>query len=123
MEKRRFTRIPFNATAHLASSDGSWFSKLVEVSLKGALITAPKDWQAELGEHFLLEIRLDNSDVVISMEVAVAHIDADHIGLNCINIGLESISHLRRLIDFNLGNEEMLDRELHHLIDPKAPAE
>jgi hypothetical protein len=119
VEKRRFTRIPFTATAHVVSADGSWYSKLVDVSLKGALISCPQDWKAELGEHFLLEIILDNSDVVISMEASVAHVDPDNVGFNCINIGLDSISHLRRLIDFNLGSDEMLERELHSLINPE----
>ena len=118
MDKRRFTRIPFNATAHVVSPNGSWYSKLLDISLKGALITCPQDWKVELGEHFLLEVILDNSDVVISMEAAVAHIDKEKVGFNCINIGLDSISHLRRLIDLNLGSEEMLERELHSLINP-----
>jgi hypothetical protein len=118
VEKRRFTRIPFNATAHVVSANGSWYSKLIDVSLKGALITCPQDWEAELGEHFLLEVILDNSDVVISMEASVAHIDEEKVGFDCINIGLDSISHLRRLIDFNLGSEELLERELHSLIEP-----
>jgi hypothetical protein len=114
-EKRHFSRIPFEAKIHLVSAEGSWHADLIDVSLKGVLITLPKGWQAKSGEHFLLEFDLGNHDVSIRMEVSVAHTEENHVGLRCEHIDLDSISHLRRLIELNVGDAAILDRELQFL--------
>ncbi|VAX04921.1 hypothetical protein MNBD_GAMMA20-584, partial [hydrothermal vent metagenome] len=43
------------------------------------------------------------------------HSENDHIGFRCEHIDLESISHLRRLVELNLGDAKLLDRELSAL--------
>ncbi len=100
---------------------GSWSSPLVDISLKGALLERPRDWEGALGEKFLIELDLDGGENTISirMEAEVTHLDDQHIGFNCLHIGLESITHLRRLIELNLGDESILDRELAALIESK----
>lgn len=118
-EKRRFTRIPFEATAHVVNAEGSWFSPLIDISLKGALVTTPKNWKGQVGENFLIELNLDSgeNDIAIRMEAEVTHMEKLHIGFNCLHIGLDSITHLRRLIELNLGDDSILDRELAALIE------
>jgi len=112
-DQRVFSRIPFAAVVKISNESGSRESTLLDISLKGALITRPTDWQAEPGEKFTLELDLDSGeDVVIRMQTRVAHSESDHIGLHCDHIDVDSITHLRRLIELNLGNPELLDREL-----------
>ncbi len=116
-ERRKFTRIPFHVTAHLVNASGSWHTPLLDLSLKGALIERPRSWSAGTGDHFLIELDLGDHDTIIRMEAEVAHVEADHVGLHCLHIGLDSITHLRRLIELNLGDEALLDRELTALIE------
>ena len=117
-EKRRFTRIPFEATAHVVNAEGSWHSPLIDISLKGALVSTPENWKGQVGEKFLIELSLDGGedDISIRMEAEVTHMEKAHIGFNCLHIGLDSITHLRRLIELNLGDDSILDRELAALI-------
>ena len=49
------------------------------------------------------------------MKVIVARIDHDHIGFYCKNIDFDSIVHLKRLMELNLGNAELVNRELSAL--------
>jgi len=120
-ERRRFSRIGFDADVYLVSAKGSWRSRLIDLSLKGALITAPQDWSGQPGEHFLLELALGgDEEMLIRMEVSVSHSENDHIGLRCEHIDLDSISHLRRLVELNLGDAELLDRELSALVGPET---
>ena len=76
---------------------------------------AQQGWHANRGDRFLLEIPLGNGEITIRMEVAVAHIEADHVGFRCEHIDLDSITHLRRLVELNVGDSDILDRELSHL--------
>lgn len=63
-----------------------------------------------------IEITLADNNVVIRMQVMLTHPEAGHAGFTCHHIDLDSASHLRRLIEFNLGNEASLQRELHAMI-------
>lgn len=118
-ERRRFSRIPFEALAQLRSQHGIIYNDCVvhDVSLKGLLISRPPDWQGQQGEPYLIDLHLENTDVIIKMSASVAHIAKDSIGFDCLEIDLDSITHLKRLIELNLGDEALLHRELHALIE------
>jgi hypothetical protein len=49
------------------------------------------------------------------MDVEVAHQENDEMGLNCKDIDVDSITHLRRLVELNLGDPKLLERELSAL--------
>ncbi|HHI93454.1 MAG TPA: PilZ domain-containing protein [Gammaproteobacteria bacterium] len=116
-EKRRFSRISFVTDIHLVNAEGSWDAKLIDASLKGILATMPDGWHSKIGDHYLVEMLTDNSDATIRMEVSVAHIKEQRAGFRCEHIDLDSISHLRRLVELNLGDSEILSRELAELVD------
>lgn len=111
-DSRRFTRIPFDSQVRVVSSGGNWYSKLLDISLKGILISKPENWEANLDDHFLIELVLNDSDIQIRMEGSVVHMESDHVGFRCEHIDLDSITHLRRLVELNVGNTEILNREL-----------
>ncbi len=115
-ENRRFSRIPFDTRTTIVGPERSWESHLIDISLKGALVGQPQDWRGVHGDRFILEIELgDNADVVISMDVQAVHIEKGQIGCECLDIDVDSISHLRRLLELNLGNADLLERELSAL--------
>jgi hypothetical protein len=113
-EHRNFSRIPFDAGVTLKGKTSNWQSKLLDISLKGVLVEMPDDWNADTGESFELEITLA-PDVVIDMQAIVAHSENHHVGFRCEHIDLESITHLRRIVELNTGNEDLLHRELSAL--------
>lgn len=119
-QKRHFTRVPFDADVRLVSPSGDgWDSRLYDISLKGALIAEPEGWQGQRGDEFLLEILLAGENIKIDMNVSVAHIEDGRIGFFCEFIDIDSISHLHRLIQLNLGDESQLKREISEMIGVK----
>ncbi|WP_455198691.1 PilZ domain-containing protein [Kaarinaea lacus] len=115
--KRRFSRIAFDTKINLVSAERTWASQLVDISLKGMLATLPQNWNGKVGDHYLAEILLGDQETVIRMEVSVTHISKQNAGFHCELIDLDSISHLRRLIELNIGDESILNRELSELGD------
>ncbi|MEW6353839.1 MAG: PilZ domain-containing protein [Pseudomonadota bacterium] len=113
-EQRRHTRFPFDTSVRLSSPRSKWEGALLDVSLKGILMTRPKTWQGKSAERYQVEFSLDQ-DVTITMQVSVAHSDAERIGFRCEHIDLDSMSHLKRLVELNLGDEQLLNRELSAL--------
>ena len=114
-EQRRFQRIPFDAKAEMLCAGDHWHSKLIDLSLRGALIARPPSWAGKFGDSCLLKISLGDDEAQIKMQTSVVHIEADHIGLSCIDIDIDSITYLRRFVELNLGNPELLNRELNAL--------
>lgn len=116
-EQRRFTRIAFDADVHLLDAEGAaWSGRLIDVSLKGALVSRPETWTGRCGADFALQIELDSALCLISMQARVAHLGDDRIGFECRHIDLDSMVHLRRLLELNLGDEQRLERELGGLV-------
>jgi hypothetical protein len=113
--KRRFSRIVFDTEVLLISDKGTWKSKLIDISLKGLLIAVPQTWEANVGDHYITELFSDNEDAVIRMEVSVTHIGERRVGFKCEHIDLDSISHLRRLLELNIDDIGMINRELSEL--------
>jgi hypothetical protein len=117
-ERRRFSRIPFEATAHINSHKGELHLNchVIDISLNGLLITTPEGWLGQMNDIYTIDLLLDHAQLVIKMEASVAHIADDTIGFNCTHIDLDSITHLKRLVELNLGDEDLLHRELSALI-------
>jgi hypothetical protein len=58
---------------------------------------------------------LDKTGDVVTMSGVVVHLEGQHIGMECQNIDLTSLTHLRRLVELNTGDAELMNRELSHL--------
>jgi len=117
-ERRRFSRIPFEVNAHLNSHKGELHLNchVIDISLNGILIQKPDGWLGLMNEEYTIDLLLEGGQLVIKMDADVAHIDNDSIGFTCTHIDLDSITHLKRLVELNLGDEGLLNRELSALI-------
>lgn len=115
-DRRRFKRISFDARTELTQGSKSWAVQLIDLSLKGLLIERPSPWLGNPGEPFIVDIHL-NVDIDVRMEVRLTHDDHNHLGFVCEHIGLDSVTHLRRLIELNLADHDELDRELAALVE------
>lgn len=115
-ERRRFTRIVFDAEAEMRCGDQRWIVEIKDISLHGLLLSHPAGFDASLGAEMLVETWLD-SDVQLVLPVTLKRIDESYLGCACGAIELDSITHLRRLVELNLGDEGLLERELDHLIE------
>lgn len=111
-ERRRFTRVPFDAPAGLEQDGWRIEAPLLDLSLRGLLVREPVDWEPErAAEPFTAAIDLSEGNQ-IRMEVELVHAEEGLLGFRCLHIDLDSVSHLRRLIALNLGDEKLLEREL-----------
>jgi hypothetical protein len=92
---------------------------VIDISLKGVLLQLPAGQTPQAGMPCLVKLPLGDGaadDVVIAMAGELAHVEGDHAGVLCRSIDIESITHLRRLIEINLGDATASERELKALI-------
>lgn len=108
---RRFARILFKAPARIVVDATAHACEILDLSLKGALVSLPDGGAVRPGQSCRLEIALDGGDTTIYMNCDVVHVEDDHVGVYCREIDLDSITHLHRLLELNLGEPTLLDRE------------
>jgi hypothetical protein len=114
-DRRQFWRAAFHSAVQLSMHGRTSEADLYDISLKGALIKIPEGWTGSNGDHCQLRLTLAE-DAAISMDTTVTHIDGHRVGLRCDSIDLDSVSHLRRLVELNAGDPALLDRELAALV-------
>jgi hypothetical protein len=111
--RRKFQRVLFDADTRIEGESVNTPAKLIDISLNGALLERPKHWSTTTGEKVSISIELDQQEEFsINMQARVAHADDDKVGLHCEHIDMDSITNLRRLLEMNLGDPELLEREL-----------
>ena len=111
---RRFSRISLSTDVRLYSSSQVWETQILDLSLQGAQVSRPEDFVVRKDQNFRLEIRLQGT-AVISMGVELARIEGDRLGFRAGRMDFDSFTHLKRLIELNLGNSEGLAAELGRL--------
>lgn len=115
-ERRHFVRVAFDAPAQLTTIEDRFETKVIDLSLKGALLMMPAKAKVKIGAPCLLSVKLTQMDESIAMAAEIASIRGSLVGLICRSIDIDSITHLRRLIEINLGEPHLLERELLALV-------
>ncbi len=119
-ERRHYVRVEFEAPASLTTGSHSVSVQVLDLSLKGVLIAAPGAEVLGPGMLCHLTIPLTATDCHIAMSVEVAHVHGLHAGLLCHSMDLDSATHLRRLIELQLGDSRLLERDLAELLASHA---
>jgi len=113
--RRQFTRILFSINAKLIVEDNVYPVSIHDISLNGALVTAVDSELPLKGKFGTLSFFLSDGESEVTMHIAVVHEQDDETGLQCNAIDIDSVTHLRRLVELNLGDNEQLDKELNQL--------
>lgn len=112
MNARRFRRIPFEAEVLVAVGDRTWTCRLLDLALKGALLESTDSLPLELGTVAGLSLPLPGSTVVLDFEAELVH-RADHrLGFKFLRENLETLTHLRTLLELNTGDPDGVRSEL-----------
>ena len=110
--RRQFSRIQFRTDARLYLPTAEYDVEIIDLSLRGALVQLPPQAFATVGSNCTLKIRLDEMGTTIRMDATIVHRQSGYFGLYCREIDLDSVTHLRRLVELNIGDESILNREL-----------
>ncbi|MES2822881.1 MAG: PilZ domain-containing protein [Pseudomonadota bacterium] len=115
IDRRRFSRIDFDARVELIQGDNHWHAQLLDISLKGVSLAKLGLYHVELNAPLLVKIILSNQSY-IAMSTQLIQQSIEQLRLACHTIDINSVGHLRRLIELNLGDAEAAERELWELL-------
>ncbi|BDY03877.1 PilZ domain-containing protein [Ferrimonas sp. YFM] len=111
-ERRHFTRVQFMGPALLWQGEHQCSTKVLDLSLHGILLARPEGLTVTPGETLTIHIPL-GEQASIEMSAEVMRVNRLSLGLVWHNIEVESLIHLRRLVE--LHSPTSIDKELEEL--------
>lgn len=110
-ERRHFTRIPIDGQVSLETERGQEVhGRLLDMSLKGLLVSLPEGADVRAGQ--ICQVRAElGGGTCIRLSGIVAHRDDGQVGIELDEIDIDSATNLRRLVELNLGDPKLLERE------------
>lgn len=116
-ERRLFTRIPFVADVDVEIDGVSHPAELHDISLMGVLVRLDDGADAPLETPVRVLLALDTArTVVITTHGRIVHNEDGRLGCRFDQVDLESMIHLRRLMELNLGDAERIKREIYEMV-------
>ncbi len=112
-ERRQFQRISFDAPVAISQGKLQAKSEVIDISLKGILIkddNIPFDPTQPL--HICISL---GDDAQIDMTAEWTHHQKNAQAFRWTQVDIESMMHLRRLLELNTGDEALIERELAKL--------
>jgi len=116
-DRRHFHRIIMEKPVQLHCPSGHQIAQLMDISLKGVLVSVSDSWHAQTGNQAQARINLgdEGNDYLIDLTGRVAHVENNLVGLEITSMDLDSATTLRRLVELNLADPSLLERELSQL--------
>ena len=111
-ERRRFTRVSFDSNCVIVDGDKTYEAQLIDISMKGALVQVEDTFIFESHKSCDLRIVLGSSTIEMNVCVKMIHKRDNLIGLYFTTIDVDSLTHLRKLIELNVGDTERTLQEL-----------
>jgi len=114
-ERRSHQRIPFQAEIIMQCGNEEWSCNLLDISLKGMLVEPPDNLDIDTRKPCALALFL-GEEAAIHARVRITHeMGNGNWGLQWLHIDIDSLKHLRRLLELNLNDPSLLNRELAEL--------
>jgi len=110
--KRYNKRISFHVNAAAKINNIIYKGELYDISLKGALIKIEKNVEPPINSRSTVILKLPNSIITLEFEAKIAHKKDHFFGFKFEGADVDSLTHLRRLLVLNTGDEEGMDKEL-----------
>ena len=112
MNNRRFRRVPFEAVVTMDSGQSSISGELLDVALKGAMVGTDEPLGFALETECQLCITLPDSPIELNFQARLIHKEENRSGFIFVSEDLETLTHLRKLIELNTGDAETTRSEL-----------
>ena len=113
-EKRNYQRIDFQAEADITIHEQLFRCDLVDLALKGALLRSEQPLPLETGEQAQVTVFLPESSINLNFNAQLIHSSGNRYGFAFLSEDSETLGHLRRLLELNIGRPEQTAREFAH---------
>ena len=117
IERRQFSRVIYQVPTEISQEHINASGSVQDLSLHGLLIQCDELQRFSQDTPVHVSFKLANSDINIQLEATIVSTINTSMRLRIEHLDIDSISHLKRLVELNVGDDELLYREIEHLTD------
>lgn len=123
MSTRKFSRVSFQVDAMIKTADRQFHGVVKDLSMSGMFMLTGEHLQ--LGDPVEITIILTGTSPEINVNFSgeVSRIDETGIGFTFKMMDLDSYTHLKNIIAYNIDDAEKVLEEIHFSIDERLAAE
>ena len=123
MSTRKFSRVPFRVAATIKTLERQFQGNVENLSMRGMFLVT--DERLSMGDQADITMVLSGTSPELSMTFSgtVSRVADNGLGFFFDKIDLDSYTHLKNIIAYNIDDAEKVMEEIYHSIDEKlAPA-
>jgi len=111
-DNRYYSRISFVAEAEVFVDAMCHSAKMLDLSLRGILLDIQSAEAVDIGLSYPIKIHLPSSDTILRFDAEVVHKNDTYAGFKFLSLDVESMTHLRKILDFNTGDHAKSSSEM-----------
>lgn len=111
-DNRYYSRISFVAEAEVFIDAICYNAKMLDLSLRGILLDIQSAEAVEVGLSYPIKIHLPSSDTILRFDAEVVHKHGSYAGFRFLSLDVESMTHLRKILDLNAGDRAKSSSEM-----------
>ena len=109
-EKRRRTRIPVHFDVSILLGEEVICAEIINISLNGILCTSNPLFQNNALCTVIVSL---SDDLQIVVDSKISRLGERESAISFISMDDESFIHLKKLVQYNVGDADRIDKELH----------
>lgn len=123
MSTRKFSRVNFRVDATIKAGDRQFHGNVENLSMSGMFMETGE--LLSIGDMVDITIILTgtNPEISVNFSGKVCRVIDDGLGFTFEKIDLDSYTHLKNIIAYNIDDSEKVMEEIYHSIDEKLAAE
>jgi len=117
IERCQFSRVVYQVPTEISQEHINESGLVQDLSLHGLLIQCDELQLFSQDSPVHVSFKLANSDINIQSEATIVSTINTSMRLRIEHLDIDSISHLKSLVELNVGDDELLSREIEHPTD------
>ena len=117
-EHRHFSRVPFEMKVTVEREGDRFQVELINLSLKGMLLRFTQHHPFTIGDWCRIELDLLDSGLLLEFKGEMVHCAGNEAGFKFVQMDVDTMTHLRKIIELNLGDGDHVSEELSFFVKP-----
>jgi hypothetical protein len=123
MSTRKFSRVNFRVDATIKTAERQFYGEVKDLSMSGMFMLTGERLQLAEPVDITIILTGTSPEINVNFNGKVSRIDENGVGFTFQKMDLESYTHLKNIVAYNIDDAEKVLEEIHLSIDEKFAAE
>jgi hypothetical protein len=123
MSTRKFSRVNFKVDATIKTAERQFHGDVKDLSMSGMFMLTGERLQQGDPVNITIVLTGTSPEIDVNFSGIVSRVDENGIGFTFKKMDLDSYTHLKNIVAYNIDDAEKVIEEIHLSIDEKLAAE